>query len=243
MRDHILVTGATRGIGRSVANRLLREGYDLSFTWVSSKENATDIQKQADRFGANAYAYQCDLTDIDQTQLLAEKLLQGPPLNGMIYCATETLAPTYAADLTAEDWLRPLNINLISPFILCSQLGPSLKEDGVIVTVSSPNATVCQEGMSVYAASKAALESFSRVQARELGSARIRVNVVRPGPTMTDGFMAQVSDREVVEELSMATPLGRIAQTEDVADAIFSLLGSDTRWMSGEILNVSGGLF
>lgn len=243
MRNHILVTGATRGIGRSVVTRLLREGYDVSFTWVSSDAAVADIQAQAHQFGGTVYPYQCNLTDTNQTQQLAEALLQGPTLNGIIYCATTTFTPTYAADLTAQDWKGPLNINLVSPFILCSQLGLSLGDNGVIITVSSPNATVCQEGMSTYAASKAALESFSRVLARELGPAGIRVNVVRPGPTMTDGFMAQVPDEGVIDELSIATPLGRIAQPDDVADAIFSLLGPDTRWVSGDVMNVSGGLF
>lgn len=243
MRDHFLVTGGTRGIGRAVVDRLLREGYDVSFTWATSDAAVADIAAQAQRFGGVTYPYQCDLTDTDQTQHLAETLSQGPPLRGIIYCATTAFTPTYAADLTAQDWEEPLNINLVSPFILCSQLGPSLGEDGVIVAVSSPNATVCQEGMSTYAASKAALESFSRVLARELGPAGTRVNVVRPGPTMTDGFMAQVPDEGVIDELSMATPMGRIAQPGDVADAIFSLLGPDARWVNGDVLNVSGGLF
>ena len=243
MRNHILVTGATRGIGRSVVTRLLREGYDVSFTWISSDAAVADIQTQAHQFGGTVYPYRCDLTDTNQTQQLAEALSQGPALNGIIYCATTAFTPTYVTDLTTQDWKNPLNINLVSPFILCSQLGLSLGKNGVIITVSSPNATVCQEGMSTYAASKAALESFSRVLARELGPAGVRVNVVRPGPTMTDGFLAQVSAEEIIDELSMTTPMGRIAQPDDVADAIFSLLGSDTRWVSGDVMNVSGGLF
>lgn len=174
---------------------------------------------------------------------MVEKLLQGRPLNGITYCATESFIPTYAEELAVRDWRAPLNINLVSPFILCSRLGPSLGDGGAIVNVSSPNVSVCQEGMSTYAASKAALESFSRVLSRELGASGVRVNVVRPGPTMTDGFMTQAQDEGIVEDLSMATPLGRIAQPEDIADVIFLLLGDSTRWMSGDVLNVSGGLF
>lgn len=243
MRKHILVTGATRGIGRAVVSRLLREGYDVSYTWLASHEAASNIQTEATQFDGVAHAYQCHLTDTDQTQQLADLLSQRAPLHGIIHCATTTFTPTYASDLTAQDWTAPLNINLVSPFILCSQLGPSLGEGGAIVTVSSPNAAVCQEGMSTYAASKAALESFSRVLARELGPAGVRVNVVRPGPTLTDGFTTQAPDNGVIDELCVATPLGRIANPDDVADAIFSLLGTDNRWVSGDVLNVSGGLF
>lgn len=243
MRKHVLVTGATKGIGRAVVSRLFREGYDVSYTWFSSDESVLNIQTEASRFNGDAYPYQCDLTNTDKTQQLADILSQGLPLHGIIHCATTTFTPTYASDLTPQDWTSPLNINLLSPFILCSRLGPTLGEGGAIVTVSSPNATVCQEGMSTYAASKAALESFSRVLARELGPAGVRVNVVRPGPTLTDGFTAQAPDGSVIDELAAATPLGRIAHPDDIADAIFSLLRTDNRWVSGDVLNVSGGLF
>lgn len=243
MSKNVLVTGATRGIGRAVVTRLLREGYDISFTWFASGAAAEDIQEQASELGRQSYPYKCDLTDMDQVQQLTEALLHGPELNGIVYCATAPFTPTYAADLSLEDWNEALKINLISPSIVCSRVGRHLRKQGAIITVSSPNASVCQEGMSTYAASKAALESFSRVLARELGPQGVRVNVVRPGPTMTDGLMAQVPDQGVIDELSAATPLGRIAQPEDIADAIFLLLGNDTRWLSGDVLNLSGGLF
>lgn len=243
MRKHALVTGATRGIGRAVVSRLIREGYDVSYTWFSSKEAVSNIEEEASQFDGAVYPYQCDLTDTDQTQRLADVLSQKVPLHAIIHCATTTFTPTDASELTVQDWTAPLNINLVSPFILCSRLGPSLGAGGAIVTVSSPNASVCQEGMSIYAASKAALESFSRVLARELGPAGVRVNVVRPGPTLTNGFTAQAPDEGVLDELCVATPLGRLAEPDDIADAIYSLLGTDSRWVSGDVLNVSGGLF
>ncbi|WP_411776449.1 SDR family NAD(P)-dependent oxidoreductase [Corynebacterium macginleyi] len=240
-RKHVLVTGATRGIGRAVVSRLLREGYDVSYTWLSSDEAASNIQMEASQFDGSVYPYQCDLTDTEQTCQLADVLSQKRPLHGIIHCATTTFTPPQASELTVQDWMAPLNINLVSPFILCSRLGPSLGADGAIVMVSSPNVAVGQEGMSTYAASKAALESFSRVLARELGPAGVRVNVVRPEPTLTEGFMAQAPDGGVINELCLATPLGRVANPDDVADAIYSLLGKDNRWVSGDILNVCGG--
>ena len=97
--------------------------------------------------------------------------------------------------------------------------------------------------MAAYASSKAGLEAFCKVLSRELGPSNIRVNTVRPGPARTDGFFLLADDEDIVEQLSEATPLGSIAEPAEIADFIYVLAGSESRWVTGECITVSGGLF
>lgn len=243
MNRRFLITGATRGIGRALINRVIQEGDDVTFVWNKSEDESRDIIRDAENHGVNAIAHKCDLTDRNAAMLLSEKLSREANFDAVALCASIEVEPSLATDISLDEWDRHINSTLIAPAILIAAIADTVNEGGSITCLSSPNAQVCQEGMSAYASSKAGLEAFCKVLSRELGPRKIRVNTVRPGPTRTDGFFSLTDDEEVVEQLADATPLGAIADPDDIADFIYTLSGSEARWVTGECITVSGGLF
>lgn len=243
MNRRFLITGATRGIGRALINRVIQEGDDVTFVWNRSADESQNILRDAEKRGVNVTAHQCDLTDRSATKLLAEALSHEGNFDVVALCASIEVEPSLATDLSLNEWDRHINSTLIAPAILITALSDRVNEGGSITCLSSPNAQVCQEGMSAYASSKAGLEAFCKVLSRELGPRKIRVNTVRPGPARTDGFFLLADDEEVVEQLAEATPLGAIADPDDIADFIYALSGPESRWVTGECITVSGGLF
>lgn len=238
-----MITGATRGIGRALADRAFEEGDEVTFVWNRSKDASLDMLRDAERRGLTAKGHQCDLTDREATIRLAEKLAKEGPFDVVALCASIDVHPSLSADLPLGEWDRHINSTLIAPAILVSSLVDRINPGGSIICLSSPNAQICQEGMAAYASSKAGLEAFCKVLSRELGPSNIRVNTVRPGPARTDGFFLLADDEDIVEQLSEATPLGSIAEPAEIADFIYVLAGSESRWVTGECITVSGGLF
>ncbi len=241
--NRYIVTGGTRGIGRAIVNRLIEDNNDVMFTWLESESESNDIIELGSQKGLVVEAFQCDLTDLNQTAHLASELTQRGPYDGLINCATGRVKLELIENSSIEQWKESLSINLLSPLILCKELMGSLRKGSSIINFSSPNVQICQEGTAAYSASKAALEIFSKILAREAGVLGIRVNTVRPGPTLTDGMLAIAEGPEEIEQLTLATPLGGIAKPEQIADAVIALCNHDNRWVSGDCLNVSGGLF
>ncbi|MCK6553821.1 3-oxoacyl-ACP reductase FabG [Candidatus Binatia bacterium] len=235
------VTGAARGIGRAIANRLAAEGA----TVVAADIDASGAQKTAAEIGGAALGLTLDVTDsgsIRSAVANAEQRLQR--IDVLVNNAGWDKVEPFVQS-TEDTWDRVLAINLRGP-IACTRAvldGMIARRAGRIVSISSDAARVGSTGEAVYAAAKAGIIGFSKTLARELARYGINVNVVCPGPTDTpllQGISAE--NPKIAEALKRAIPFGRLADPAEIAAAVAFFASDDAAFVTGQTLSVSGGL-
>jgi len=239
-----VVTGASKGIGASIAQHLAAEGAAVVVNYASSKEGADRVVAQIVKQGGRAIAVQANLANpADIQRLFAEAKKAYDRLDILVNNAgIYEFAPLEA--VTPEHFHKQFNLNVLG-LILASQeavkhIGAS---GGSIVNISSVVATAGLPGTSVYSATKAAVDAVTRSLAKELGPRKIRVNSINPGMVETEGVHAAgIADSEMRKQTEAQTPLGRIGQPGDIAPAAVFLASDDSAWITGETLYISGGL-
>jgi 3-oxoacyl-[acyl-carrier protein] reductase len=232
------VTGGSRGIGRAVVERLAGDGADVAFGFHSDRAAA---DKTVAATGGRAHAIQADQGDPEQVRRLleeAEERLGG--LDILVNnAAINTTGPI--AEFTDDDYDRVMAVNAKAVFVAIRHVAGRLRDNGRIISVSTLNTALPAPGVSVYAASKAAVEQFSAVASRELGARGITVNVVSPGAVDTDSLRATNPPEALAQGVAL-TALGRLGAPADIADVVAFLAGPDARWITGQNLRVTGGL-
>ncbi len=239
-----IVTGASKGIGASIATHLAAEGAAVLVNYASSKEGAERTVAEIKSKGGKAIAVQGDVSkraDIDRIFSEAKKSFGKIDIlvnNAGIYefCPIEEVS---------EDLMhKQFNLNVFG-LIMCAQaavkhFGP---DGGSIINISSLVSTFALPNASVYGATKAAVDAVTKSLAKELGSRKIRVNSINPGMVETEGVHAGgFSTGDFRAQLEAQTPLGRIGQPQDIAPAAVFFASSDSAWITGESLFISGGL-
>ncbi len=241
-----IVTGSSRGIGRAMpygkplrvyAERLGRDGANVVVNYSGNAAKAQEVVQAIEAAGSKAIAVQADLSDPnDVRHLFDETEEQFGQLNILINNAgTFVMKP--AIDITLEEFDRVMSINVRGVFLALKEAARRIKDGGRIVNLTSIVTIGSLANQSVYAASKAAVEQFTRVLAKELGARQITINAVAPGATDTD--MMPDAARDVVPQ---ATPLGRLGQPEDIADVVAFVVSEEARWITGQIIGVNGGM-
>lgn len=242
MSPRVLVSGGSRGIGRAIVERLAHDGGRVVLGHGSRNGAAEEVVASVRREGGECWAAQADLAAPGGgTQLFdaAEEILGG--VDVLVSNAATGLSARLE-DTTDADLDRLLAVNTRAAFELLRAASARMPDGGRVVAVSSTNTAHPVEGVGAYAASKAAVEQLSAVAARELGSRRITVNCVSPGPTGT-ALLDTMSTPEVREEAIPAmTPLGRLGHPDDVAGVVAFLVGPDGAWVTGQNIRASGGL-
>lgn len=238
-----VVTGASKGIGASIAKHLAAEGASVVVNYSSSKAGADQVVSEINRGGGKAVAVKADVakkTEIDQ--LFAETKKAFGQLDILVNNAgIYEFAPL--GDITEEHFHKQFNINVLG-LILASQaaakqFGPN---GGSIVNISSIVSTLAVPGAAVYSATKGAVDAATRSLAKELGPQQIRVNAINPGMVITEGFQsAGFEGSDMRKQVEAQTPLGRIGQPQDIATAAVFLASTDSGWLTGETLVISGG--
>jgi NAD(P)-dependent dehydrogenase (short-subunit alcohol dehydrogenase family) len=236
-----IVTGAGSGIGRAVALRLLREGVDVL---------AVDINGAglAELKSANCQTHIGDITD---PVVRAELADWAEGAHYLINCAGIILIkPIF--DLTVEEWRRVQNVNAEATFFLCQKIGPRLSAGGAIVNLSSSSAKLATTvEVATYAASKTTILSITRSFAYALAPRQVRVNAILPGIVETPmqeqvlekvAPMRGVTRQELSEARNKLVPLGRASQPEECAALIWFLLSDEAAYMTGQAINLTGGL-
>jgi 3-oxoacyl-[acyl-carrier protein] reductase len=238
-----VVTGASKGIGASIAKHLADEGAAVVLSYASSKAGADRTVDAITRQGGRAIAVQADVSkQADIKRLFAEANKAFGELDILVNNAgIYEFAPLEA--VTPEHFHRSFDINVLG-LLLASQeavehFGPA---GGSIINISSVVATTAPPAASVYSGTKAAVDAVTRSLAKELGPRNIRVNAINPGMVETEGVHAAgLSSGDFRKQIEAQTPLGRIGQPQDIAPAAVFLASDDSRWITGETLYVAGG--
>jgi 3-oxoacyl-[acyl-carrier protein] reductase len=239
-----IVTGASKGIGASIALHLAAEGAAVVVNYASSKEGADRVVAEIVRKGGKAIAIQADVAkQADIQRLFSEAKKAFGTLDILVNNAG---IYEFAAleEVTAEHFHKIFDVNVLG-LILASQeavkhFSPA---GGSIVNISSLAATLAPPNASVYSATKAAVNAVTRSLAQELGPRKIRVNSINPGMVETEGVRAAgISSSDFRKQVEAQTPLGRIGEPQDIAPAAVFLASSDSGWITGETLYISGGL-
>jgi len=239
-----IVTGASKGIGASIAKHLADEGAAVVVNYASSREGADRVVAEITGNGGRAIAVQANVAkqaEIERLFVAAMKAFGRLDIlvnNAGIY---EFLP---LEDVTEEHFHKQFDLNVLG-LILASKeavkhFGPA---GGSIVNISSGASTLTPASTSVYSATKAAVDAVTRSLAKELGPRNIRVNSINPGMVETEGaHAAGVVDSDFRKQMEAQTPLGRIGQTRDIAPAAVFLASEDAAWITGETLLIAGGL-
>jgi 3-oxoacyl-[acyl-carrier protein] reductase len=233
-----LVTGGSRGIGRAIVRRLVDDGASVVFSYQRDEAAAAEVVRES---AERAFAVRADQGDLGAVERLfgeAEQRLGGLD----ILVVNAAINPVKSIlDTTEDDFDRVMAVNAKGPFFAIRHAASRLRDDGRIICVSTLNTRLPVPGIAMYAASKAALEQFAAVAAREVGPRGITVNVVSPGLTDTD-LLRESNPPEALEQTVTFTALGRLGEPADIAAVVAFLAGPDARWITGDNLRATGGL-
>ena len=239
-----IVTGAAQGIGRAIAIRLADEGAKVALADIqldSAEQAAAEIR----RGGAAAIAVALDVTNLDQAIAAADRVERElGPIDILVNNAGWDVVLPFV-ESTPELWDKVIAINFRGVLNCCKAVAPRMQSRGAgkIVSISSDAARVGSSGEAVYAGCKAAIIAFSKTLARELAANRINVNVVCPGPTDTALLKNAMAGREkVLESMARGIPFRRLGQPADLVGAVAFFASSDSDFVTGQVLSVSGGL-
>ncbi|ABS27448.1 SDR family NAD(P)-dependent oxidoreductase [Anaeromyxobacter sp. Fw109-5] len=238
-----IVTGASKGIGASIAQHLAAEGAAVVVNYSTSREGADKVVAQVERRGGKAVAVQADVARRADVERLFDEAKRAFGRVDILVNNAAVFEFAPIEEVTAEHFHRQFDINVLGLLLTTQEalryLGP---EGGSIINVSSVVATQAPPTASVYSATKAAVDTVTRSLAKELGPRRIRVNSINPGMIETEGFHAAgLAESDLRKHVEAETPLGRIGQPGDIGPVAVFLASSDSGWITGETIHVSGG--
>ncbi len=247
-RKIAIVTGGSRGIGRSTVESLAKHGVNTIFTYHTHSADADAVVAAAQDAGAEAVALQLDAGNIASFDTFVESVkdalskLGATRFDFLVNNAGNNHRNMPFEKATEEEFDSVLRVHFKGVFFLTQKILPLINDGGRIVNVSTARTRFASPGGAVYASMKGAVEVLSRHMAKELGPRRIAVNVVAPGATETDFSGGIVRDNPAVNKrVAEGTALGRAGVPEDVGRMIASLLSEDNRWINAERIEVTGG--
>lgn len=239
-----VVTGASKGIGASIAKHFAAEGASVVVNYASSKEGADRVVDEITKSGGKAIAVKADVSSkSDIEKLFAETKKAFNQVDILVNNAgVYEFAPI--EEVNEQHFHRQFNINVLG-LILASQEAVKYfgSNGGNIINISSLVSTYAPPAASVYSATKAAVDAVTISLSKELGPRGIRVNSIRPGMVETEGVQASgLGEGEMRKQIEAQTPLGRVGQPHDIAPTAVFLASSDSGWISGETILIAGGL-
>ncbi len=240
-RKVAIVTGASRGIGAVVAQRLAAEGFAVVVNYAGSAQAAQDVVAEIIQSGGQAIAVQADVADANAVHRLFEMAQETYGGVDVLVNNAGIMQLSPLADMADEMFSKQVAINLQGVFNGLREAARTLRNGGRIINFSSSVVGLYQPGYGVYAATKAGVEALTHVLANELRGRNITVNAIAPGPTATDLFL-NGKPPELVERLSRLAPLERLGQPDDIAGVVAFLAGPDGGWVNGQVLRANGGI-
>lgn len=239
-----LVTGASRGIGAATALALARRGFDVAVNYLRRKEEAEAVVHKIEQLGRRAIPLQADVADYSQVQKLVADTVEA--LGGLHALVNNAGYSSHYSleDLPVEEWRRMVTVTLDGAFYCCKEAAPHMRRAGWgrIVNVCSLRAMTGSDHGVHYASAKAGLLGLTKSLARELAP-EITVNAVSPGYTLTDMTRPALEDPQKAEQIRAQIPLRRPASPEEVAAVIAFLCSEEASYITGETINVNGGIY
>ena len=244
-----IITGGSRGLGRNTAVNLAKRGVDLIFTWRVNEQEAESLIRECGAMGRRAAGFRLDIGEVHSFDGFVEEVrrtLQSWGRERFDYLVNNAGNSLHVGftETTEEQFDSIFNVHVKGIYFLTQKLLPLMNDGGRIVNVSSGLARFALPGSSAYGAAKGAVEVLTRYLAKELGPRGITANVVAPGAIQTDFSGGIVRDNpEVNKTVANMTALGRAGLPDDIGPMIAALLSDENRWVNGQRIEVSGGMF
>ena len=236
-----LVTGASRGIGRAIAERLSREGAAVAVNYASNAGEARKVVAEIEASGGKAFAIQADVGRVSEiVRLFDETIARFGKLDILVNNAGIMFVKPVSA-VTEAEFDRIFAVNVKGTFFACQQAATRLADGGRIINMSSSTTARMMPTYGAYVATKGAVEQLTRSLARELGPRGITVNVISPGPTDTELF-TDGKTPEQIQQFAQASAFGRLGQPMEIAEVVAFLASDAAGWVTGQNIRVNGGI-
>jgi 3-oxoacyl-[acyl-carrier protein] reductase len=237
-----LITGAARGIGKSIALKFASEGANIAFSYIADETEAEELKQELEKLGVKAKAYNSNAADFSACEELINNILEDFGSLEVIVNNAGITKDNLLMRMSEDDFDKVIGVNLKSVFnITKSALKNFLKaRKGSIINIGSVVGVNGNAGQANYSASKAGIHGFTKSMAKELGSRNIRVNAIAPGFIATE--MTKVLGEEVVENWTKGIPLKRAGTPEDVANLCVFLGSDNSSYITGQVVNICGGM-
>ncbi len=237
-----LVTGGSKGIGKSIALKLAEDGYDIAFTYSSDENAAHDTLEELNKLGSNALSIKKDMSIEEDVKEAIKEIEEKLGTVDVLVNNAGITRDGLLMKMKTEDFDRVIEVNLRSVFLTTREvIRPMMKKRyGKIINVSSVVGIMGNAGQANYAASKAGVIGFTKSIAKEFASRGIRANAIAPGFVETD--MTKVLKEDVKEEMLKNIPLGYFAKPEDVANLVSFLASEKSDYITGQVIQIDGGM-
>ncbi|HBI8838048.1 TPA: 3-oxoacyl-[acyl-carrier-protein] reductase [Staphylococcus aureus] len=243
MTKSALVTGASRGIGRSIALQLAEEGFNVAVNYAGSKEKAEAVVEEIKAKGVDSFAIQANVADADEVKaMIKEVVSQFGSLDVLVNNAGIT-RDNLLMRMKEQEWDDVIDTNLKGVFNCIQKATPQMlrQRSGAIINLSSVVGAVGNPGQANYVATKAGVIGLTKSAARELASRGITVNAVAPGFIVSD--MTDALSDELKEQMLTQIPLARFGQDTDIANAVAFLASDKAKYITGQTIHVNGGMY
>jgi 3-oxoacyl-[acyl-carrier protein] reductase len=235
-----IVTGGSRGIGAAISQRLGRDGAKVAVNFAGQAAKANEVATAIQKSGGEARAVQADVSKASDVKRLFDETIAAFGQVDILVNNAGVILYKPVVEVDEAEFDRIFSINVKGTFFTCQEAVRRMEEGGRVINFSTSVVGVMLPTYAIYAATKGAVEQLGRHLAKELGSRKITVNTIAPGPTKTELFMEGKSAADL-QRLTSAIALQRLGETDDIADVVAFFASDESRWINGQTLRVNGG--
>ena len=238
----VLVTGGSRGIGKSIALKYAENGYNIVINYVTDKTNVDELKKEFNKYGVECLIVKADVSKAEEVENVVKQTIEKFGKIDVLVNNAGITRDTLLMRMKEEDFDKVIEINLKGTFLVTKAVTPYMikKRNGRIINLSSVVGVTGNAGQSNYSASKAGIIGFTKSVAKELASRNIRANAVAPGFINTD--MTSVLSDDVKANINAQIPMKRMGTAREIANVVYFLGSEESSYITGQAINIDGGM-